>query len=191
MNIEEYTALSGVAKVEWAEAHLEEYGMLMAELEQEQEAEMAKVTIVGYWRPVDLSCADSTVQSALADVERCRKGEQTRRYVSKLDLARAGVGSKLEFLEKAYQREVARRDELMAFPVPEADTLDPATATKLADWLDDGVEVASYRGSSTCRICGIRNGSTELQNGKYRYPSGLSHYVRDHRVAVPGLPVPS
>lgn len=45
-----------------------------------------------------------------------------------------------------------------------------------------------YRGFSTCRICGCRNGTTEfvLKNqdgvGGWRWPSGLYHYVATHNV---------
>lgn len=48
-----------------------------------------------------------------------------------------------------------------------------------------------FRGFSTCRICGVINGSSEFQdsiyNEKYGIPSGLEHYIRDHKVLVPGI----
>lgn len=45
--------------------------------------------------------------------------------------------------------------------------------------------IASYRGSSTCRLCGIRNGSQERSDGKHVWPTGYAHYVRDHGVKPP------
>lgn len=39
-----------------------------------------------------------------------------------------------------------------------------------------------YRGFSTCRICSCINGSTEFQNSKFRWPSGLRHYIETHNV---------
>lgn len=42
-----------------------------------------------------------------------------------------------------------------------------------------------YRGFSRCRICGCRNGSADVCDGTYVWPSGLAHYVAEHRVALP------
>lgn len=47
------------------------------------------------------------------------------------------------------------------------------------------IEGASYRGWSCCRLCGRHNGSSELQDGTYYWPSGLAHYVRYHHVRLP------
>jgi hypothetical protein len=48
------------------------------------------------------------------------------------------------------------------------------------------LKLISYRGSSTCRLCGIRNGSRELQitSGEvaYRIPEGYLHYLTHHQV---------
>lgn len=50
------------------------------------------------------------------------------------------------------------------------------------------LKLISYRGSSTCRLCGIRNGSKELQitSGElmYRIPEGYLHYLTHHRVGA-------
>lgn len=42
-------------------------------------------------------------------------------------------------------------------------------------------------GHSTCRICGVPNGSAELTNGVYVWPEGLGHYVREHSVRLPDV----
>ena len=45
-----------------------------------------------------------------------------------------------------------------------------------------GSTLFSFRGSSTCRLCGRTNGSTCTSDGTFVWPSGLAHYVRDHGV---------
>jgi hypothetical protein len=57
---------------------------------------------------------------------------------------------------------------------------------EVADYLDRGIVVEVYRGWSDCRICGSdRNGHADLTDGTYRWPEGLSHYVREHQVRLP------
>lgn len=51
--------------------------------------------------------------------------------------------------------------------------------------LDESPEINRYRGWSTCRICGCHNGSSERSLNGYYWPSGLSHYVLKHSVALP------
>ncbi len=58
---------------------------------------------------------------------------------------------------------------------------------KIAVYLDSGKEHAAYKGWSTCRLCGIMNGSTELTDGKYLWPQGYSHYIREHKIRPPQL----
>ena len=43
----------------------------------------------------------------------------------------------------------------------------------------------AYRGYSTCRICGALNGTRDLTDGKYVFPDGLYHYVKEHDVKLP------
>jgi len=43
-------------------------------------------------------------------------------------------------------------------------------------------ETISYRGWSTCRICGCSNGSREYQAPGATWPEGLKHYITDHNV---------
>jgi hypothetical protein len=44
---------------------------------------------------------------------------------------------------------------------------------------------ARWRGLSSCRLCGVHNGSTCLTDGTYVWPSGFSHYIREHNVRPP------
>lgn len=43
-------------------------------------------------------------------------------------------------------------------------------------------EVTSYRGWSTCRLCGKHNGSTELNLRGWTWPEGYRHYIEVHNV---------
>lgn len=58
---------------------------------------------------------------------------------------------------------------------------------KIAVYLDSGEEHAAYKGWSTCRLCGIMNGSTDLTDGKYLWPQGYSHYIREHKIRPPQI----
>lgn len=53
-----------------------------------------------------------------------------------------------------------------------------------------GVQAAAkqnrFKGWSTCRICGEKNGSTEYVLGNVRWPDGLMHYVTAHNVVLTG-----
>lgn len=48
-----------------------------------------------------------------------------------------------------------------------------------------GLLARPYMGFSTCRLCGERNGSAELTDGKFIWPEGLVHYVEAHGVRLP------
>jgi len=51
---------------------------------------------------------------------------------------------------------------------------------------DEGLSVPwRYAGGSTCRFCGVSNGSNERTDGVYLWPEGLAHYVREHDVRLP------
>ncbi len=63
----------------------------------------------------------------------------------------------------------------------------PHSQEALADDLDDGLVLRAAAGYSSCRICGVPNGSTELTNGLYVWPEGLGHYVRKHSVRLPDM----
>jgi len=42
-----------------------------------------------------------------------------------------------------------------------------------------------YKGWSTCRICGCKNGSSDYTYKCFRWPSGFAHYVEVHNVKPP------
>lgn len=56
---------------------------------------------------------------------------------------------------------------------------------QLAKYLESGVVIRSYMGSAACRICGADVGNKELTDGRWAWPSGLAHYVREHHVPLP------
>lgn len=62
---------------------------------------------------------------------------------------------------------------------------DPAEREAVAAYFDGGEDRNSYRGWSDCRICGKPNGSSDKTNGKLVWPSGFSHYIRQHSVRPP------
>jgi len=63
----------------------------------------------------------------------------------------------------------------------------PDAYDAVLEHLAKGEHHAAYKGSSTCRICGITNGSEERTDGVYYWPTGYSHYIRDHAVRPPTL----
>src|SRR5579864_6644717 len=62
----------------------------------------------------------------------------------------------------------------------------PATRDQVARYPDSGPEFAAYRGVSWCRFfCDHSMGHRELSDGRWIWPEGLSHYVRNHGVRLP------
>lgn len=61
------------------------------------------------------------------------------------------------------------------------------TKERVIAYLDQGSVFKVYRGFSWCRFgCNHEPmGSAELTDGKWVWPEGLSHYVRDHDVTLP------
>lgn len=74
---------------------------------------------------------------------------------------------------------------------------EPKSEPKTSGWTRDGlaekfakmlmnVQVRArkrhYKGWSTCRICGCKNGSAEFSYKNVIWPSGLMHYITDHNV---------
>lgn len=74
-------------------------------------------------------------------------------------------------------------------PWPEAfvdPSWNPVERLAVASYLEGASSVASYRGFSSCRICGkVPLGSQDLGDRKYTWPSGFSHYIREHNVKPP------
>ncbi|MFD5087508.1 hypothetical protein ACFWOG_33370 [Kitasatospora sp. NPDC058406] len=50
------------------------------------------------------------------------------------------------------------------------------------DCLEGGQLARRFMGVSSCRICGIPNGSAELTDGEFIWPAGLGHYMLEHSV---------
>lgn len=57
---------------------------------------------------------------------------------------------------------------------------------KRLDKAEELAEVDSFKGSSSCRICGCRNGSKEFRlrykSVTWKWPSGFRHYLIEHNV---------
>ena len=70
-------------------------------------------------------------------------------------------------------------------PKPQATSWLPEAKKDVVSYLKEGEQYAQYRGMSTCRICGEFNGSQDLTDGVYVWPSGLAHYVDEHDTALP------
>lgn len=43
-------------------------------------------------------------------------------------------------------------------------------------------QVLQMKGWSTCRICGIMNGTREYELGTWAWPEGYIHYIKEHLV---------
>jgi hypothetical protein len=74
------------------------------------------------------------------------------------------------------------------FPPPQelVSEYDTQTARMITDYLDAGTLIDAYFGFSWCRfLCGDGFGSSELSDGEWLWPEGLSHYVRYHNVRLP------
>lgn len=81
-----------------------------------------------------------------------------------------------------YLREQAALPDAQAFVDP---SWDPRERDAVAAYVDNGWELASYKGCSNCRICGLTNGSQDWGDEVYRWPEGFAHYIREHNVRPP------
>jgi len=62
---------------------------------------------------------------------------------------------------------------------------EPETRSRLVAYLESGSLLVQYRGQSQCRFCRVLNGSKELYDGDWAWPEGLTHYLRQHPIALP------
>ncbi|MCI4066122.1 hypothetical protein MRQ36_27670 [Micromonospora sp. R77] len=63
---------------------------------------------------------------------------------------------------------------------------DAANQRRVSAYLRGGTRFVATAGHSLCRLCGTRNGSSELTDGKYFvWPEGLAHYIDAHNVRLP------
>jgi hypothetical protein len=52
--------------------------------------------------------------------------------------------------------------------------------------LQQGKEVASFKGWADCRICGVHLGSQDVGNHGFIWPAKAEHYLEAHNVWTPG-----
>lgn len=66
-------------------------------------------------------------------------------------------------------------------------TWSAAERAAVATYLKSRVErvITGWRGYSHCRICGCSNGSEDLSDHVYLWPSGYVHYIESHNVRPP------
>jgi hypothetical protein len=57
---------------------------------------------------------------------------------------------------------------------------------KVASYFDNGKAINHYMGYSSCRLCGEDLGASDCSDGTYIWPSKCSHYLRKHRIFLPG-----
>lgn len=55
----------------------------------------------------------------------------------------------------------------------------------VASYVKGQKDLVQWRGSSSCRICGIHNGSTCKGDAAFIFPSGFAHYIEAHNVRPP------
>lgn len=56
---------------------------------------------------------------------------------------------------------------------------------KILAYMHAGTEGDSYKGWSECRMCGKTNGSSDVHDGEWLWPIGLTHYAEAHSVVLP------
>ena len=81
--------------------------------------------------------------------------------------------------------------QILSLPVENSATINQSDIIqRLKHKMENGFMVG-YRGFSHCRLCGIKNGTRELEiiidNTKYSIPEGYLHYLEHHNVAVDPL----
>ena len=75
------------------------------------------------------------------------------------------------------------KNDYPEYPMPEENAAN-YDIERMADYLKSAPVFSKNRGSSRCRICMQPNGSTNKIDGKYYFPSGLEHYVREHHIKL-------
>jgi hypothetical protein len=55
----------------------------------------------------------------------------------------------------------------------------------VAWYFESAPRLRTYGGPSTCRICGVENGSGMHSDGTYLWPEGFAHYIGEHNVRPP------
>mgnify|MGYP001598340626 CR=1 FL=1 len=79
----------------------------------------------------------------------------------------------------------SKYNDAQKYPDPHLLETTESVDNHLVEYLNYGQACNFYRGSSSCRLCGIRLGSSELSDGEYIWPKGLDHYVSEHKIKLP------
>ena len=81
--------------------------------------------------------------------------------------------------------------QILPFPVEDSATQNQSEVIAKLKHAYETLYLERYRGWSTCRLCGRKNGTAELEiirgNIKYRIPEGYVHYLEFHNVAYDPL----
>ena len=151
---------------------------------------------LGYWRshpdqddPTAAGPYARALQSANDRVAKAKRGEYVSLYVSDLDMERAGVTTKTEYLavKAARAKNLALAQASLPWPGEHVDpTMPQAERERVAALLDSAPDVGGYCGSSWDRLDPARssNGSRERSAGGRIWPSGLSTYVRKYGLVI-------
>lgn len=75
--------------------------------------------------------------------------------------------------------------EYKGLPWPKETEWDEDEKEAVLEYLRNAEFTGHYKGFSTCRICGERNGYSERGDRNYNFPDGLAHYVEEHNVKLP------
>jgi hypothetical protein len=76
----------------------------------------------------------------------------------------------------------------LPMPFAYSDNLNEEQRKSVIEYLENGKISASYLGFSHCRICNKNDfemGVSDLTDGEWVWPEGLSHYVKNHQVELP------
>ncbi|MCC2333872.1 hypothetical protein [Cellulomonas wangsupingiae] len=82
-----------------------------------------------------------------------------------------------------------RNDEHPEYPDPRElvdESWDADDRYAVGAYFRSGTYLRGCMGMSPCRFCGKHNGASEFTDGVLVWPEGLTHYVEDHGVRLPG-----
>lgn len=92
----------------------------------------------------------------------------------------------MQIRKEGYWFESFRKDSPYPMPVPDPNFDEWVERQLFIDSLkrveDELATSVAYRGSSRCRLCDCQNGYHEFNFLSWQWPSGFSHYIREHNV---------
>lgn len=83
---------------------------------------------------------------------------------------------------EGFWRSSSEADENLPWPVPDATWVQRDAFLDLLGRAEADAQGVAYRGFSSCRLCGCRNGSRSFQLDDWEWPEGFRHYIVDHQV---------